>query len=81
MFLTGWGRTENKGNPSSTLQKIDLEVITPGVCKRSWPKLDKAPSQICTNGGIGRDSCQVSCFNPPSNQVDIKATNVLVWSE
>lgn len=62
------GQTNNKGYPSTTLQKVKLPILRNSVCE-AWfqsqaKKITLLPSQFCAgfNSG-GKDACRVSCRN------------------
>lgn len=68
MTVTGWGKTEFLGSPSSHLLKADFDVVPHGVCRLAYERTDASilPSgivddtQICAGGTKEHDTCEVS---------------------
>lgn len=57
--VSGWGRTQEKGEVSDVLRKVRLPLISATECSRRYRKvrMKVTESMLCA-GETGRDSCQ-----------------------
>lgn len=69
-MATGWGRTEFLGPKSEELQKVDLNIIDPGICQQAYSNEKKLAEgiieqQFCA-GHLdgGKDTCQGDSGGP-----------------
>ena len=59
--VTGWGNLKEGGSSTSTLQEVDLTVMSNGQCQKKYNSNKRAriyDSMICASDP-GKDSCQV----------------------
>lgn len=54
--LSGWGYTEDRGDPSDILLYLETTLIAQSQCENSYS--DIGNTQFCA-GKSGQDSCQV----------------------
>ncbi|KAJ8976742.1 hypothetical protein NQ317_004294 [Molorchus minor] len=63
-LLSGWGRTSDASNSiSSTLQRVNLGIITNAVCQNTFGSIIIA-STICTSGAGGVGACNGDSGGP-----------------
>lgn len=67
VIATGWGYTENVGNPSDVLQKVALDKFTTEECRETFRRNSRlrdgimGESQMCAGSRDGnKDTCQAS---------------------
>ena len=63
--VSGWGYTEQGGDLSKILRKVNVPIISDGDCQNNYKRKNKDISSHMLCAGYssgGRDSCQVSCL-------------------
>ncbi|XP_030366168.1 transmembrane protease serine 12 [Strigops habroptila] len=75
-FITGWGRTTEKGKISAVLQEAQVEIIPSNVCNSSDAYGGLVNDNMICAGSRwgGTDTCQgdsggpLACYHPPTNR-------------
>ncbi|XP_064899747.1 transmembrane protease serine 12 isoform X2 [Columba livia] len=75
-FISGWGRTEEKGQTSSVLKEAQVEIIPSSVCNSSDAYGGLVNSNMLCAGSRtgGIDTCQgdsggpLACYHPATNK-------------
>ncbi|CAL4113097.1 unnamed protein product, partial [Meganyctiphanes norvegica] len=65
---TGWGLTVDGGQASSSLQEVDVEIMSQSDCEAAYP--DSITDKIMCAGGDGSDICQGDDGGPLVVDVD-----------
>ncbi|NWW78312.1 TMPSC protease, partial [Climacteris rufus] len=74
-FISGWGRTAEKGKASSLLKEAQVEILPPSLCNSSEGYAGLVGSKVLCAGAWagGTDSCQgdsggpLVCYQPDSD--------------
>jgi len=68
LTVAGWGFTENFGNPSDILLKLNVPVLTSQECTEKWDegrtRIYPRDDQICAGGEVGKNACRGDSGGP-----------------
>ena len=59
VWVLGWGRTQEGGAVSDTLQELEMAVVEDEVCYEAMSGDTFPGEQLCAGGERGKDGCQV----------------------
>ena len=64
VWVLGWGRTQEGGEVSDTLQELQMTVVGDEECHRAMSGDTFPGEQLCAGGERGRDGCQGDSGGP-----------------
>ena len=64
VWVLGWGRTQEGGEVSDTLQELEIRVVEDQRCLEAMSGQTFPGEQLCGGGERGRDGCQGDSGGP-----------------
>ena len=64
VWVVGWGRTQEGGQVSDTLQELQIQAVDDATCYSAMSGQTFANENICAGGEAGKDGCQGDSGGP-----------------
>merc|ERR1711881_691368 len=61
---SGWGTTSESGDVATTLQKVQLPIMSRNLCNERHPSVEVTVTMLCAGGIEGQDACQGDSGGP-----------------